>query len=110
MFLRALYPFKKTHPTSMSFSVGDLFVELMTSTGEDKNWYYAMAVATGDAGYIPRNYVIGDKVSEEVFCKQVEKLKEKVRVMKQLSEKERAELLANLEGVKTKMKRKSNQG
>ena len=28
MLLRSMYPFKKTHPTSISFGQGELFVEL----------------------------------------------------------------------------------
>lgn len=28
MLLRSLYSFKKTHPTSLTFSQGDLFIEL----------------------------------------------------------------------------------
>ena len=28
MLLRSLYSFKKTHPTSLTFTQGDLFIEL----------------------------------------------------------------------------------
>ena len=28
MLLTALYPFKKTHPTSLTFAQGDIFIEL----------------------------------------------------------------------------------
>jgi hypothetical protein len=49
---RALYPFKKTHPTSLSFGQGDLFVEL-TGASADKNWHYVLA-SNGEAGYIPK--------------------------------------------------------
>lgn len=50
--LRALYPFKKTHPTSLTFSQGDLFVELPGASG-DKNWHYVLD-ANGAAGYVPK--------------------------------------------------------
>ena len=34
---KALYSFKKTHPTSLSFTENDLFIELPGASG-DKNW------------------------------------------------------------------------
>jgi hypothetical protein len=34
---KALYAFKKTHPTSLSFAENDAFIELPGASG-DKNW------------------------------------------------------------------------
>ena len=50
--LRAMYPFKKTHPTSLSFNQGDIFVEL-AGAASDKNWHYVMS-STGEVGYVPK--------------------------------------------------------
>ncbi len=97
--LRALYSFKKTHPTSLSFSAGDLFVELPTGrSAEDKNWHYVLALEVCEAGYVPRNYVTGAERS----LARLEAAKESLR-MRKIPDKERAELLAGLEAAKTKM-------
>ena len=95
--LRALYPFKKTHPTSLGFGQGDVFVEL-SGASNDKNWHYAMA-NNGESGYIPKSYVMQEKVSPEALSKHVDALQERVR-LRGLPNKEKAELLANLQGVK----------
>ena len=93
--LRALYSFKKTHPTSLTFTQNDLFVELpMTSV--DKNWYYVMD-GQAVAGYVPKNYVFTERVTAEQLRSHIDSLKDAIRLSSAVGEKERAEHLSNLE-------------
>ncbi|TRY70898.1 hypothetical protein TCAL_02794 [Tigriopus californicus] len=99
--LRALYPFKKTHPTSLSFTQGDLFVEL-PGAANDKNWFYVMDGNAG-AGYIPRNYVFLERIAFDKLATHIDGLKDRVRLSGAV-EKEKAELIAKLEAVCSKYK------
>ena len=53
---RSQYSFKASHTSALSFSEGDLFLELAVEGKQDRNWYYVSSVR-GDQGYVPRNYV-----------------------------------------------------
>ena len=53
---KALYAFKKTHPSSLGFEDSEVFIEL-PGAGNDKNWHYVVNT-NGQAGYIPKNYVV----------------------------------------------------
>lgn len=91
---RALYAFKKTHPTSLSFNENDLFVELPGASA-DKNWHYVVN-ASGQSGYVPRNYVAKDDLKPDDFHRQIDAVKERVKVGK-MPDRERGELLAKIE-------------
>lgn len=93
--LRALYSFKKTHPTSLTFTQSDLFVEL-PMTSADKNWYYVMD-GQAVAGYVPKNYVFSERVTSEQLRSHIDSLKDAIRLSSAVGEKERAEHLSNLE-------------
>uniref|UniRef100_A0A0K2V8L6 SH3 domain-containing protein n=1 Tax=Lepeophtheirus salmonis TaxID=72036 RepID=A0A0K2V8L6_LEPSM len=57
--LKALYPFKKTHESSISFEGGDIVLELeekLTPKEKDMNWIYVIH-SSGTIGYVPKNYV-----------------------------------------------------
>ena len=63
---KALYAFKKTHPSSLGFEDHEIFIEL-PGAGGDKNWYYVINT-NGQAGYVPKNYVEKkDNVTVEEF-------------------------------------------
>lgn len=93
---RALYAFKKTHQTSLGFEENEEFMEL-PGASEDKNWYYAIN-KEGLAGYIPRNYVEKktDITADEVK-KKAEAVKEKVKALKTIGNREKGELLAKID-------------
>eukprot|EP00095_Tigriopus_kingsejongensis_P003296 snap_masked-scaffold355_size198070-processed-gene-0.1 protein:Tk03296 transcript:snap_masked-scaffold355_size198070-processed-gene-0.1-mRNA-1 annotation:"nck-interacting protein with sh3 domain isoform x1" len=103
--LRALYPFKKTHPTSLSFHQGDLFVELPGATN-DKNWFYVMD-ANAAAGYIPRNYVFVERIAVDKFSSHIDGLRDRVR-LGGANEREKGELIAKLDAVYSKYKGDKN--
>ena len=71
---KALFPFKKTHPTSLGFNENEDFIEL-PGASNDKNWYYVINV-NGLSGYIPKNYVERKKdVTLEDFKTMADKVK-----------------------------------
>ena len=71
---KALFAFKKTHPTSLGFEENEVFIEL-PGASNDKNWYYVINT-DGTAGYVPKNYVEKKKdVALEVFKAKVEEIK-----------------------------------
>ena len=48
------YDFDSRTDDVLSFKKGDLLYIISTDEG---NWWFALSVATGKEGYIPRNYV-----------------------------------------------------
>ena len=60
---KALYNFKASYNSALSFKEGELFVELSDSElKQDRNWYF-VARTDGSAGYVPRNYVTQTSLS-----------------------------------------------
>ena len=60
---KALYNFKASYNSALSFKEGALFVELSDSElKQDRNWYF-VASTDGSAGYVPRNYVTQTSLS-----------------------------------------------
>lgn len=93
---RALYAFKKTHQTSLGFDENEEFMEL-PGASEDKNWYYVIN-KEGQAGYIPRNYVEKrNGISAEDYKKKAEAVKEKVKLLSAIGNREKGELLAKID-------------
>ena len=93
---RSLYHFKKTHPTSIGFEENENFIELPGATG-DKNWYYVVN-SNGQAGYIPKNYVEKNtKLNADEFKTVAEGIKERVKVISTLGNREKGELLAKID-------------
>lgn len=93
---KALYAFKKTHPTSLGFEENEQFIELPGASG-DKNWYYVVN-GGGVAGYIPKNYVSKrDPLTIEEFKKFAEATKDNVKALKSLGNREKGELLAKID-------------
>jgi len=95
MLYRALYSFKKTHPSSLGFEESEEFIEL-PGASEDKNWYYAIS-SKGKAGYIPRNYVEKKETTIEEFKKIAEVIKEAVKASPDIGNREKGELLAKID-------------
>jgi len=95
MLYRALYSFKKTHPSSLGFEENEEFIEL-PGASEDKNWYYSIS-SQGKAGYIPRNYVEKKETTLEDFKKFAEVIKERVKVSTDIGNREKGELLAKID-------------
>ena len=95
MLYRALYSFKKTHPSSLGFEESEEFIEL-PGASEDKNWYYAIS-SKGKAGYIPRNYVEKKETTIEEFKKIAEVIKEAVKACPDIGNREKGELLAKID-------------
>ena len=96
---KALFPFQKTHPTSLSFVAGDIFLSLPGARA-DKNWHFVVD-QKGCKGFVPRNYV--NQQDELPSKDEYEKLLEKVRegiLSQRMGEKERADLLGKLEDMK----------
>jgi hypothetical protein len=91
---KALYTFKKTHPTSLGFDENEEFLELPGAAG-DKNWYYVVNFG-GIAGYIPRNYVQRKEVDLDQFKKHVQAVKDRIQVS-ELLPRARGELLAKVD-------------
>ena len=96
---RALYPFQKTHPTSLTFGHGDVFVEL-PGARPDKNWHFVLD-KKGNKGFVPRNYVgkVDKMPSKDEFLSLLENIKGEV-VAQRIAEKERADTLAKIEFLK----------
>ncbi len=92
---KALFSFKKTHPSSLTFSENDQFIELPGAAG-DKNWYYVINW-NGTSGYVPKNYVEKvEGIALEEFKKHVDSIKEKIKVGP-LANREKGELLAKVD-------------
>ena len=93
---RALYPFQKTHPTSLSFEKNDVFLSL-PGANSDKNWHCVLD-QKGFKGFVPRNYV---KKEEKLPSKdEYENLLTKIReaiLSQRMGEKDRADLLGKVE-------------
>ena len=66
---KALYNFKASYSSALSFKEGELFVELSDSgCKQDRNWYF-VASTDGSAGYVPRNYMTQTSLgSAETFA------------------------------------------
>lgn len=66
---KALYNFKASYNSALSFKEGELFVELSESGCKpDRNWYF-VASTDGSVGYVPRNYVTQTSLgSAETFA------------------------------------------
>ena len=96
---RALFPFQKTHPTSLTFGKGDVFVGLPGARA-DKNWHFVID-KKGNNGFVPRNYVHKEETlpSRDEFEQHLENIKEAV-LSKKMVEKERADTLAKIEYLK----------
>ena len=96
---RALYPFKKTHPTSLSFEKDDIFLSL-PGARSDKNWHFVLD-QKGFKGFVPRNYV---KQEEKLPSKdEYENLLVKIReaiLSQRMGEKDRADLLGKVDELK----------
>ena len=100
---RALYPFQKTHPTSLSFAQGDVFLSL-PGARSDKNWHFVLD-QKGIKGFVPRNYV--DKEEKQPNKDEYDKLLENTReavLSQRMGEKDRAELLVIIENLKKSFK------
>ena len=95
MLYKALYSFKKTHPSSLGFEESEEFIEL-PGASEDKNWYYAIS-SKGKAGYIPRNYVEKKETTIEEFKKFAEVIKDHVKTCTDIGNREKGELLAKID-------------
>jgi len=52
---KALFSFKATYASALSFKETEIFVEL-SGGKSDKNWYF-VASQDGESGYVPRNYM-----------------------------------------------------
>ena len=96
---RALYPFQKTHPTSLSFVQGDVFLSL-PGARSDKNWHFVLD-EKGCKGFVPRNYVnpAENLPNKDEYDKLLAKIREAVLVQR-MSEKERADILGKIEELK----------
>jgi len=103
MRYRALYSFKKTHPSSVGFEESEDFIEL-PGASEDKNWYYAIS-SQGKAGYIPRNYVEKKETTLEEFKKLAEDIKERVKTLNDVGNREKGELLAKIDRTRINFER-----
>ena len=96
---RALYPFQKTHPTSLGFETGDIFIGLPGARA-DKNWHFVLN-QKGNKGFVPRNYVNQEEKlpSKDEYEKLLEKIRNEV-LSQRMGEKERAEILGKLDALK----------
>ena len=70
---KALFAFKKTHPSSIGFDENEEFIGL-PGASTDKNWHYVIDT-NGTAGYVPKNYVEKKEVTLEYFKSMAEKIK-----------------------------------
>ena len=96
---RALYPFQKTHPTSLSFDKDDIFLTL-PGARSDKNWHFVLD-QKGLKGFVPRNYVKQEEKlpGKEEYEKILGKIREAI-LSQRMGEKDRADLLGKLEELK----------
>ena len=96
---RALYPFQKTHPTSLSFVQGDVFLSL-PGARSDKNWHFVLD-EKGCKGFVPRNYVnpAENLPNKDEYDKLLVKIREAV-LAQRMGEKERADILGKIEELK----------
>ena len=96
---KALFPFQKTHPTSLSFAQGDIFIGL-PGARSDKNWHFVLD-QKGCKGFVPRNYVNNEETlpSKDEYEKLLGKIKEAV-LSQRMGEKEKADILGKLEYLK----------
>ena len=97
---KALYTFKKTHSTSISFEENDLFLELPGASG-DKNWNYVINTH-GQTGYVPKNYVEKKETTKEDFKKVAEEVKERVKTLSTMGNREKGEMLAKIDRTRIK--------
>ena len=90
---KALYNFKATHTTALSFGEGEVFVEL-PGAKNDKNWYF-VASSLGQVGYVPRNYVrdIAGQMTDADGHSHLGSLTDTVRASAGLTSKERREVM-----------------
>ena len=93
---RALYPFQKTHPTSLSFEKNDVFLSL-PGANSDKNWHCVLD-QKGLKGFVPRNYVKKEEKlpSKEEYENLLIKIREAI-LSQRMGEKDRADLLGKVE-------------
>ena len=93
---RALYPFQKTHPTSLSFEKDDVFLSL-PGANSDKNWHCVLD-RKGSKGFVPRNYVKKEEKlpSKEEYENLLTKIREAI-LSQRMGEKDRADLLGKVE-------------
>ena len=96
---RALYPFQKTHPTSLSFEKDDIFLSL-PGARSDKNWHFVID-QKGLKGFVPRNYVKQEEKlpGKEEYEKILGKIREAI-LSQRMGEKDRADLLGKIEELK----------
>ena len=59
--LRSIFDLQTSYANSLSFKNGEKFVQLETSN--DRNWILVVN-DSGSVGYVPKNYVAADKVSQ----------------------------------------------
>jgi len=104
---KALYKYKATYPSALSFSVSEVFVEVAGAT-TDHNWYYVVN-SVGKSGFIPRNY------TESLHLSSSEQLSHVTEVLRHLADnssinsKDKKETKSKLEKVKASISEKMDQ-
>ena len=79
----------------LGFEENDEFIGL-PGAAADKNWYYVVT-KSGNAGYIPKNYVEQRKdLTLEEFKREAEAIKERIKVLS-IGPRERGELIAKID-------------
>lgn len=97
---KSLYSFKAGYPSALSFTEGQIFLEV-TGGGvkQDRNWYY-VASEKGEAGYVPRNYVAETQLGSAHSNALINQVLTQLNSNPSLSPEDKAELAEKLESVR----------